>query len=179
MDPIIIDVREKDEFDAQHIPGSIWVPLSQFSELAPGVLQALAGKRLLIMCRSGKRAALAKSQIAQLGLGGQLETEIYAGGILQWAKQGKPVTTGRKGHVPIMRQVQIVVGLCVLSAVLLSFVADVRFAWLAAFFGAALALAGFTGFCPLARLLARMPWNRTAPGVPQDQCAAGPKSQRH
>jgi hypothetical protein len=62
-----------------------------------------------------------------------------------------------------MRQVQLVVGPAVLAAVLLSFWVDQRIAWVAAFFGAGLTLAGTTGFCPLAELLAAMPWNKAGP----------------
>jgi len=163
MDQVILDVREKDEFDAQHVPGSIWVPLSQFSHLAPGILQTLVGRRVLIMCRSGKRASLAAQQIEQLGFSGQVSAEVFAGGILAWAEQGKSVVTRRRGHLPIMRQVQLIAGLCVLLSVLLSFQLDRRIAWLAAFIGAGLFLAGLTGFCPLAELLARMPWNKSDP----------------
>ncbi|MFA6003507.1 MAG: rhodanese-like domain-containing protein [Elusimicrobiota bacterium] len=158
MDPVIIDVREQDEFDAEHVPGSIWVPLSQFARLAPGVLQAMAGKDILIMCRSGKRSAMAQTQIRQLGFG-ELKTEVFAGGILEWKNQGRPVHTGKACHIPILRQVQLVVGPVVLVCALLSLLVDVRFAWGAALFGAGLSFAGATGSCPLAEVLGRMPWN--------------------
>ena len=163
MEQIIIDVREQDEFAAEHIPASIWVPLSQFGHCAPGVLQSMIGKRVLLMCRGGNRAKLALEQIEQLGFSGQLSVEVYPGGILEWARQGKPIETRRTSHLPIMRQVQIAAGLAVLISVLLSFYMDRRIAWVAAFFGAGLTFAGVTGFCGLARLLAVMPWNRTNP----------------
>ena len=161
MEQIILDVREQDEFAAEHAPGSIWVPLSQFGHCAPGVLQSLAGRRIIIMCRSGNRAQLALEQIGQLGFGGQLSAEVYPGGILEWIRQGKAIETGKAAHLPIMRQVQIAAGLAVLISVLLGFYVDSRFAWVAAFFGGGLTFAGITGFCGLARLLAVMPWNRT------------------
>jgi rhodanese-related sulfurtransferase len=159
-EPVILDVREEDEFSAQHIPGSIWVPLSRFSRCAPGVLQTLVGRRVLIMCRSGVRARLAQAQIGQLGFGGQVAAEVYEGGILRWAESGRPVAAGNGCRLPVLRQVQLIVGLGVLVSVLLGFAVDRRIAWAAAFFGAGLALAGLTGFCPLAEIVARMPWNR-------------------
>ncbi len=161
MQPVILDVREKDEFEAEHVPGSLWVPLSQFAQQAPGVLQNLVGKQVLILCRSGNRARLARQQIAQLGFADQIRCEVYAGGILEWAKQGKPVVTRQKSHLPVMRQVLLIAGLLVLVSVLLSFLLDQRIAWLAALIGAGLAFAGLTGFCLLAELLAKMPWNQT------------------
>jgi len=163
MEQVILDVREQDEFAAEHIPGSVWVPLSQFGHTAPGVLQSLAGKKIVLMCRSGNRAKLALEQITQLGFGGQPAAEVYEGGILEWARQGKPVLTGRCAPLPIMRQVQIAAGLGVLLSVLLGFTVDRRITWAAAFIGAGLTFAGVTGFCGLARLLALMPWNKACP----------------
>jgi rhodanese-related sulfurtransferase len=164
MEQVIIDVREKDEFSAEHIPGSLCVPLSHFNELAPGLLQCLEKKKLLLMCRSGKRAGLAQQRIAQFGFGDQVESEVFAGGILEWKKQGRPVVGGQGDHLPIMRQVQLIVGPGVLISVLLSFWVDHRIAWLAAFFGAGLTVAGATGRCLLAEILAAMPWNKVQAG---------------
>lgn len=38
MTEVILDVRERDEFEAEHVPGSISVPLSHLDSVAPGVL---------------------------------------------------------------------------------------------------------------------------------------------
>ena len=95
MEQVILDVREQDEFAAQHIPGSVLVPLSQFGHKAPGVLQTMVGKKVLVMCRSGVRAVRALEQISELGFGGQVAAEVYKGGILEWARQGKPVVNGK------------------------------------------------------------------------------------
>jgi rhodanese-related sulfurtransferase len=166
MEQIIIDVREHDEFVAEHIAGSISVPLSQFDRMAPGVLRALENKSVLLMCRSGGRAELALRRIESLGFGGKLAAEVCVGGLLEWRRQGKPVAGGQTFHLPVMRQVQIAAGLIVLVSVLLGFSVDRRIAWAAAFVGAGLAFAGITGFCGLAKVLAIMPWNKqgTGPG---------------
>lgn len=164
MSQVIIDVREQDEFEAEHIPGSILLPLSKFNEVAPGALEKIVSSRstgvVLIMCRGGNRAKIAQEQIKQMGFGPQLCTEVYSGGILEWKKQGQPVVSTRKAPLPIMRQVQLVVGPAVLISALLSLFVHPAFAWLAAFFGIGLTLAGATGFCGMAELLCRMPWNR-------------------
>ncbi len=44
MDHVTIDVRERDEFDAEHVEHSINLPLSEFARVAPGVLRQLEGK---------------------------------------------------------------------------------------------------------------------------------------
>ncbi|MCX5792796.1 MAG: rhodanese-like domain-containing protein [Elusimicrobia bacterium] len=170
MEQVILDVREQEEFAAEHIQGSIWVPLSQFGHTAPGVLQSLLGRKLLIMCRSGNRAKLALEQITQLGFGGQVSAEVYQGGILEWARQGKPLITRHAAPLPIMRQVQITAGLIVLASVVLGFTVAPAIAWVAAFVGAGLTFAGVTGFCGLAKLLALMPWNKA---VPEQDCRCG------
>ena len=170
MEQVILDVREQDEFAAERVPGSIWVPLSDFSHTAPGVLQSLVGKKLIIMCRSGNRAKLALEQISQLGFGGQVTAEVFAGGIIEWARQGRPVTTGNGRRLPLMRQVQLVAGLVVFGSVALGFTVDQRLFWAAGFVGAGLMFAGLTGFCGLAKLLALMPWNKSRPA---QECSCG------
>jgi hypothetical protein len=47
--------------------------------------------------------------------------------------------------------------------VLLGFAVDPAWFGLAAFVGAGLLVAGITGWCGMARLLAVMPWNRRKP----------------
>jgi hypothetical protein len=70
---------------------------------------------------------------------------------------------GEGGILPLDRQVQFTVGLGLLCASVLAWLVHPAFLLLVAFFGAGLTLAGATGFCGLARLLAWMPWNRRAP----------------
>lgn len=170
MEQVIIDVREQDEFAAGHVKGSIWVPLSSFAHCAPGVLQRLTGKKVVIMCRSGNRAALALEQIKNMGFSGQLDAEIYEGGLLEWTRQGKPVSKGAAFALPIMRQVQIAAGGLVLAASLTALFLKPWAAWVSAFVGAGLVFAGITGFCGLAVLLSAMPWNMREDKTP---CGGG------
>ena len=161
---IILDVREKDEYDAEHIAGSVHIPLSNFSAIAPKYLDQLKYRETVIMCRSGKRAKLAQTQISQLGLDSHIKSRVYEGGILEWKKQGNPVRSMKQHHLPIMRQVQLIAGSGVLLSILLSFWIDQKFAWIAAAIGTGLTVAGTTGYCGLAHLLARMPWNKLKSG---------------
>lgn len=163
MEEIVLDVREQDEFAAERVPGSIWVPLSQFAHTAPGVLQSLVGKKILLLCRSGNRAQIALEQIPRLGFGGQVQAQVFEGGIIAWAAQGRPILKGRGSGLPLLRQVQIAAGLAVFFSVVLGMSLDQRLLWVAAFVGAGLTFAGITGFCGLAKLLALMPWNKSRP----------------
>ena len=161
MSQVIIDVREKDEFEAERVKDSIHLPLSRFPELAPAVLKSLAGRELIILCRSGKRAGLALEQIRSFGLDPAPRCDVYAGGILEWKNQGRPTEAKRRGHFPVMRQVQMVAGGLVFSSAFLAMTVDRKFILLAGFVGAGLIVAGATGFCGMAELLCRMPWNRS------------------
>lgn len=168
MNSVIIDVREKDEFDAEHVEHSIHIPLSSFERQAPAVFKSLSGKSILLMCRSGKRAGLAASQSAGFCEGVQLE--VFKGGILEWKNQGKPTVAMKKSHLPIMRQVQLIAGSLVLGGALLSHFVNPGFIFLSGFVGAGLTVAGATGFCGMAELLVRMPWNKNNSNTDEDAC---------
>lgn len=172
---MILDVREKDEYDAEHVRGTTHIPLSQFAQRAPGVLNDFEGQ-IQILCRSGNRARLAQDQIRQLGFGDRLQVSVLEGGIQAWKREGKPVVCRKKFHLPILRQVQLVAGCVVLVSSLLALFLAPGFAWISAFFGAGLTFAGSTGFCGMANLLAVMPWNRSLPQTSEELCSVSPRS---
>lgn len=72
--PVLLDVREPAEFAVLRIPGSINVPrgvLEQscewdYDETVP-VLAAERGQEIVVICRSGKRSALAADTMQQMG----------------------------------------------------------------------------------------------------------------
>lgn len=81
---IIIDVRENDEWNSQHIPGAIHIPLGQVqSRLAE--LEQYQGKPIIMQCRSGIRSARASGILTDAGF-----TDVYnlTGGIIAWSKSG-------------------------------------------------------------------------------------------
>jgi len=76
---IILDVREKDEYDAGHIPGAILIPYTQIEEKAEEVLTD-KDQLILVYCRSGRRSKIAAEALAELGY-----TNIKEfGGIIDW-----------------------------------------------------------------------------------------------
>jgi hypothetical protein len=60
----------------------------------------------------------------------------------------------------IMRQVQVVAGTLILLGVGLGVLLSPWFFALSGFVGAGLVFAGVTGWCGMAKLLSRAPWNR-------------------
>ena len=154
---IIFDVREKEEFEAEYIPESICCPLSQLDLLAPGILKNIKDSEILIMCRSGNRATIALNELKKFDVG-QHKFTVYDGGILKWKNEGKEIA-GKGPLFPIMRQVQIVASGMIFFAFLGSKYIAHDFVYLALFVGFGLALAGYTGICPMVFILQKMPWN--------------------
>jgi rhodanese-related sulfurtransferase len=150
---LLIDVREPDEHAREHIAGARLVPLSR---LETGSLIAEPGKTLVFHCNSGNRTAQAAALLGRAG-GGVYQLD---GGLQAWKRAGLPVVVDRKAPLPLMRQVQISAGGLVLLGTLLAVLVSPWLLIIPAFVGAGLVVAGITGFCGMARLLARMPWNR-------------------
>lgn len=85
---LLIDVREPDEFAAEHIAGAMNVPLSGF---AAQHLPDPAGRTIVLQCAGGKRSGLALDQCAAAQSG--VDTHL-AGGIGAWKAAGLPVQHG-------------------------------------------------------------------------------------
>ena len=153
---VLIDVREADEHARERIPSARNHPLSQLDAQNP----VRPGDAVLIFhCRSGART---QANSDRLAASNDCETFILEGGIDAWKKAGLPVALDRRQPIEIMRQVQIAAGSLILIGVVLGYLANPLFYLLSAFVGAGLTVAGVTGFCGMARLLAVMPWNRRA-----------------
>lgn len=147
----LIDIRDPDEHARSRIPGAESHPL--------GRLAVVAGEAPVIWhCRTGMRTS---ANAARLAAASEGESFLLAGGLEGWRKAGLPVVTERR-PIEVMRQVQIVAGSLILLSVLLGLLVATPFLALAAFVGAGLVFAGASGWCGMARLLALMPWNRSA-----------------
>jgi rhodanese-related sulfurtransferase len=125
---------------------------------APQGVAAEEGEILVVHCNSGKRTTQAAEQLVCAGNGAVYEV---AGGLQAWRRAGLPVVVDRKAPLPLMRQVQIGAGSLVLLGTLLALLVSPWLMAIPAFVGAGLLVAGLTGFCGMARLLARMPWNQS------------------
>ncbi len=71
----IIDVRDKEEYEEEHIPSAINIPLAQIETISLGLDEVI-----YVTCRSGQRAASAKRKLEALGY----KQVINMGGIVQW-----------------------------------------------------------------------------------------------
>jgi rhodanese-related sulfurtransferase len=144
---VLLDVRTPVERREAHIEGSRHVPLD---ELQPGSLaRELTGQRVVLVCRSGKRAEQAAAKLAAAGCA---DLAILEGGVQAWQAAGLPV---------LDRQVRIAIGLLVLAGWALGQWVHPGFFGICAFMGAGLIFSGVADFCGLALILAKAPWNRS------------------
>src|SRR5438045_4334842 len=83
------DVREKDEWNAGHIPGAVHVPKSYLEQWAEDRLPEKE-KTTILYCAGGVRSAMAADTLQQLGYRNVIS---MAGGFNRWKDSGKPWTT--------------------------------------------------------------------------------------
>lgn len=154
----LIDVRTPAEYAGKHAVGAKLVPLEGFDAAAFLRARGASGRPLYILCQGGKRACLAAEKLEAAGC---TDAVVVEGGTNGWAAAGLPCESTGKGVIPLERQVRIAAGLLVLAGVLLGRFVDPNFIWLSAFVGFGLVFSGITDICPMAMLIAKMPWNQT------------------
>jgi hydroxyacylglutathione hydrolase len=64
---VLLDVREDDEWEAQHVEGSLHVPYHDLRDRVPSELRE-AGKPLAVACSAGVRSSLAASLLRRAGV---------------------------------------------------------------------------------------------------------------
>lgn len=164
----LIDVRNFDEHQSVHVTGAECVPLGQLLTRAS---EWNLAEPVTLICHSGTRAAEAAQQLRQAGF---TNVTCVEGGTKACRNGGVPVVRGRR-RLPVLQQTQITIGLTIVAGLAASLVwpPAIALAWLG---GAGLMVAGATGFCPMAKAVAAMPWNRSA-GAESDSCSAGTCAQ--
>ena len=165
VDPAIqlVDVRSADEFASGHVPRATNIPLEQLE----GRLDDLGG-RVVVLCRSGKRASMA----CDLLRAHHDDLLLLEGGTQAWVEAGLPVTEpARRVRWSLERQVRLAAGIMVLIGTLMSLFVSPSWIYLAVFVGAGLTFAGATDLCLMASLLAKLPWNQ-----PKAQLTNQPRS---
>ena len=153
----LLDVRTPAEHATLHVSGTRLLPLDKLDAAAFLTSRGRSDVPLYIVCQSGSRATKAIEKFQRAGFEGCVQVE---GGIGAWVEAGLPVERGESRVLPLMRQVQITVGIVSAAGAALALGVNVRFAIIPLVTGCGLLFAGLTGTCGLALLLARMPWNR-------------------
>ncbi|MEB3701755.1 Rhodanese-like and DUF2892 domain-containing protein [Candidatus Bealeia paramacronuclearis] len=151
---VLIDVREPGEHKSECIEGAHLIPLSEIciKKLPTSLLP------IVIHCRSGKRSQEACKKL--LAENPNLEIYTLEGGISAWKELGGEVKTQGRNVLPLDRQVQVAVGFLAFSGVMLGTFVNSGFYVIPGFIGLGLVFAGLTGWCGMAKILAKMPWNQ-------------------
>jgi rhodanese-related sulfurtransferase len=152
----LVDVREPVEHAEEHIVGAKQIPLGQLEKRCNEIDR---NSPVVVMCRSGRRGEEAMKKLQAMGI---TDVRNLEGGILAWKEAGLPIGTSGRKVLPLMQQVQLTIGLGVLTGATLALTVNPLWVLLCAFFGAGLTMAGSTGWCGLAILMSKMPWNRVA-----------------
>jgi hydroxyacylglutathione hydrolase len=87
--PQILDVRERSEWDAGRIPGSVHEPYHDIQGIPAGID---ADRPVAVICASGQRAAVGASLLQRHGAAGALH--VVEGGVPYWERQGWPLERG-------------------------------------------------------------------------------------
>ena len=86
--PLIVDVRERNEFEQERVEGVVLLPISEFVARH----QELPKDRpLLMLCAAGSRSASATMYLLQ---GGWPDVRNITGGMIGWRQAGLPVVSG-------------------------------------------------------------------------------------
>jgi rhodanese-related sulfurtransferase len=168
----LLDVRTPGEYAAGHVPGVKLIPLDELDPTAFCLERGAADKPLFILCQSGGRARKAIEKLERAGVQGCVLVE---GGTQAWLDAGLPVNRGESKVLPLMRQVQITIGIVSATGAALALAVNPWFAVLPLITGCGLLFAGITGYCGLAMMLAKMPWNKSSNCNSASCCASESK----
>ena len=84
--PVLIDVREGDEYNEGYIPGATWIPRGKL-ELRIEDVVPNRDQEVVLYCAGGNRSALAARSLKELGYS---RVSSMAGGYGAWKKAGLP-----------------------------------------------------------------------------------------
>jgi rhodanese-related sulfurtransferase len=83
--PLVVDVRELEEYEEAHIAGVLLKPLATID-----TLDVDRDAEIVLVCRSDRRSAIAYQRLAERGF-----TRLWnmEGGMLEWQEHGLPTVT--------------------------------------------------------------------------------------
>lgn len=86
-DAVIVDIREKKEFDSGHIVDSIHIPLAKLKQRL-AELKKHTEKPVVVVCKLGQQSGEAAKTLSEAG-----HVEVYklSGGLAEWKAQSMPL----------------------------------------------------------------------------------------
>jgi len=150
-----INVCTPTEYAEKHISGVRNLPLDEIIERAK---ELKSKKTVYVHCRSGSRGQHAIEKLEALNV--NIDLVNVQGGLLAWMKAGFDTVSSSNRTLPLMRQVMLGAGLIIISSHVAAHFANPYYIYISLFVGVSLTFSGLTGWCGMAFLLARMPWNK-------------------
>lgn len=150
-----INVCTPQEYREKHIAGVQNIPLT---DLSTRIAELRDKRTIYVHCRSGRRSQQALELLQREGL--EAELVNVDGGLIGWEAAGLPTASLTASGIPLMRQVLLAAGLLILLGFVLAWTVSPWFLSIALVVGLGLSFAGLTGWCGMAFLLAKMPWNK-------------------
>jgi len=156
---VLVDIREPVEHAREAIPEARLCPLSQLSRESLCAQVGDNAPAIIFHCQGGNRT---RDNAARLQACSVPQAYILEGGLMGWKSAGYATRVDRTKPIELQRQVQIAAGSLILLGLLAAWLVSPPFILLTAFVGCGLIFAGASGWCGMARLLALLPWNRSA-----------------
>jgi rhodanese-related sulfurtransferase len=88
--PLLVDVRQPVETQAETIPGAVLIPLTEFGRR---YRELPRDRQILTICRSSHRSPIAARRLARAGY----DVLDVAGGLNVWQRTGLPVEKNGQG----------------------------------------------------------------------------------
>lgn len=172
---IVLDVRTDIEHAALCCAGEnvLHVPMDRIDPAALG--DRIGSRPVYVLCQSGARAAQVAQTLCSAAGNSCGPVRIVAGGLAACESAGVPILRNAK-VVSLERQVRIAAGALVLAGAILGWTVAPGFYLLSAAVGGGLIFSGVTGYCGMALLLAKAPWNAIGPEPQKTEkkaCSAG------
>jgi len=92
----MLDVRTREEYEAGHVPGSIWAPGGQAVQ-ATDEYVAVRGGWLVLICDGFGRSIMTAGWLKRMGFP---HVAVLEGGVPAWERSGRPLETGQPAPVP-------------------------------------------------------------------------------
>jgi molybdopterin/thiamine biosynthesis adenylyltransferase/rhodanese-related sulfurtransferase len=86
-DPLVLDVREQDEWDEGHLPGAVHIPRGNLESRIERA-EPDRTRPIVVYCAAGNRSAFAAKTLEELGYE---DVVSLAGGFTDWKRNGFPV----------------------------------------------------------------------------------------
>ena len=85
--PLVLDVREANEFEGGRLPNATHIPLSQLKDRGAEIAK-YAARPVIVYCDRGVRSGAAVSELTRLGF---TRVQSLRGGIRAWKDAGLPI----------------------------------------------------------------------------------------